>query len=82
MEVAVAIRYDPRFDNEPDLPLPWQPRSSSASPLGNALQRRCVASAQALAMKVNALNSKDLAMPVSTAFRGVNAVYLTYPSEP
>ena len=50
------------------LPAPWRPRSSSVSPLGNALGRKSAASAQALAMKENVLNSQDPVVPVSTAF--------------
>jgi hypothetical protein len=69
MDVPVATGYDPLLDNEPELArTPW-PRSSSASPLGNALERTCDASAQGLAMKANGLNSRDLVVPVSTAFR-------------
>src|SRR6266566_8106239 len=37
------------------LPAPWWPRSSSALPLGSGLERKCAASARALAMKENAL---------------------------
>ena len=45
-------------------PAPWRPRSSSAAPLGNGLERRCDGLALVLAMKGNALNSRDLAVPV------------------
>ena len=49
-------------------PAPWRPRLSSASPLANAPGRTYAASAQALAMQANVLNSKALDVPVSTAF--------------
>jgi crotonobetainyl-CoA:carnitine CoA-transferase CaiB-like acyl-CoA transferase len=40
----------------------------SASPLANALERKCAASAQAVAMQGNGLPSQDPAVPGSTAF--------------
>jgi hypothetical protein len=67
-DAAVATTYDPLLDNEPRLARTMAASVTQRIAFGNGLERRCAASARALAMQENGRHSRDLAVPVCTAF--------------